>query len=191
MELVCAELHYLHVDKEWLSKYLIALHTHGFISFCTIYILQGKPRCCFYYHWAVYNVYIIGYIMAWSCINFLAHCIIFLSLLWRLMQKHWTYNARKVYPTGCVPLIKSRLPFVQCMGLCIFSLPITLLMIVMISILGHETMVCIYIYTYIYMCVCTCVCVWYIWGSTEHVCGKYVEGHLDENKPHWYQFISL
>ena len=97
-------------------------------------------------------------------IRFFVHYTISLSSLCNLIWKHWTYKMliRYILSSVWVRLsILSQLSIIQYVGLCVFSLPISLVMIERIYILcliiiiksevwtvthclglGHETMVC-------------------------------------------------
>ena len=94
----------------------------------------------------------------------LHHRIIIISLC-KLIWRHWTYKMPVRYFVECVSKIKHILSVIQYVGLCVFILPISLVMIEIIYIyiyilcpmiiiksevwtiihglgLGHETMVC-------------------------------------------------
>ena len=132
------------------------------VTYC-IYI-PDNPGICFHYYCAVYDE------CKWSGpfwldrIRLFVHYTISLSSLCKLIWRHWTYKMPVRYVLSSVWVtwrIFSQLSIVQYVGLCVFSLPISLMMIERIYILrliiiiksevwtithclglGHETMVC-------------------------------------------------
>ena len=108
--------------------------------------------------------------MSSNIIRLFVHNTISLSSLCKLIWRHWTYKmpVRYILSSVWVRLsIFSQLSIIQYMGMCVFSLPISLVMIEMIYTLsyyhhqigsmnyypclglGHETMVCaVCLYSY-------------------------------------------
>ena len=100
-----------------------------------------------------------------GCIRLLAHPIFSLSSLCRPIWKYWTFKmfVRYILSQVCLRLSQfSQLSLIQYVGLCVFSLPISLIMIVRICVLyliiiirseiwpichclglSYETMVCV------------------------------------------------
>ena len=128
--------------------------------------ILGKPVICFHYYCAVYDE------CKWSDTFWLAdrirwsvHYIISLSSLCKLIWRHWSYKmlVRYILSSVWVRLsIFSQLSIIQYVGLCVFSLPISPVMIESMYILclsiiiksevwtfthclglGNETMVCV------------------------------------------------
>ena len=105
-----------------------------------IYI-SGKPILRFHYHCADYDE------CKWSDTFWLAdrvrlfvHYNISLSSLCKLIWRHWTYKmpVRYILSSVWVRLsIFSQLSSIQYMGLCVFSLPISLVMIARIYTLSY------------------------------------------------------
>ena len=94
------------------------------VTYC-IYI-PGNPGFCFHYYCAVYDEF--------KYYSFV-HNTISLSSLCKLIWRHWTYKmpVRYILSSVWVRLsIFSQLSIIQYMGLCVFSLPISLVMIEMI-----------------------------------------------------------
>ena len=139
---------------------------------CPLYVciyIPGKPEFCFYYC-AVYDE------CTWSDTFWLAnrlfvHYIISLSSLCKLIWRHWTHkmSARIILSSLWVRLsIFSQLSIIIYMGLYVFSLPISLVMINIIHVLlifiiisdvwtfihclGHETMICAVCFS-IFLCI--------------------------------------
>ena len=131
---------------------------------CCIYV-PGKPGIGFHYYCAVYDE------CKWSDTfwfadrkRLFAQYTISLSPLCKLIWRHWTYkmSVRYILSSVWVRLsIFSQLSIMQYVGLCVFSLPVSLVMIERIYVLcliiiiksevwtvthclglGHETMVC-------------------------------------------------
>ena len=94
--------------------------------------IPGKPGFCFHYDCAdFWWVQIFGYVSACRSCSFV-HCTISLSSLCKLIWGHWTYEmpVRYILSSVWVRLSKFfQLSIIQCMGLCAFSLPISLVMI--------------------------------------------------------------
>ena len=142
------------------------------IIFChLLYIRSGKPGICFHYYCAVYDEckYLDMFWLADRTRLFVQYTIS-LSSLCKLIWRHWTYKipVRYILSSVWVRLsIFSLLFILHYVGLYVFSLPISLVMIERIYILcliiiksevwtinhclglGHETMVsavCLYIF---------------------------------------------
>ena len=115
----------------WLYQHILSvimdIHTPGNLGFC------------FHYYRAVYDACKYpntlrpeGYICMF------AHYRISLSSSCRFIWRHWTYKklVRYILSNACKRLSQfSQLSFMQYMGLCVFCLPISLVMIVRICIL--------------------------------------------------------
>ena len=134
-----------------------------------IYI-PGKPGFCFNCYYAAYDEcknrtrFGLQIVVVCVVVSKFIHYTISLSSLCKLIWRHWTYKmpARYLLSSVWVRLsIYSHLSIIQFMGLCDFSLPISLVMIERIHMLcliiiikselrniihcfglGHETMVC-------------------------------------------------
>ena len=116
---------------------------------------------------------IVQFMMSSNIIRLFVHNTISLSSLCQLIWRHWTFKipVRYILSSVWVRLsIFSQLSIIQYMGLCVFSLPISLVMIEMMYTvsyyhhqigshtvwtithclgLGHETMVCaVCLYSY-------------------------------------------
>ena len=133
------------------------------VTYC-IYI-PGKPGICFRYYCAVYDeckssdtFWLAGRI------RLFVHYTISVSSLCKLIWRHWTYKMPVGYILSSVWVrlsMFSQVSIIQYVGLCVFSLPISLVMIVRIYILcliiiiksevwaithclglGNDTMVC-------------------------------------------------
>ena len=106
---------------------------------------------------------IVQFMMSSNIIRLFIHNTISFSSLYKLIWRHWNYkmHVRYILPSVWVRLsILSQLSIIQYMGLCVFSLPISPVMIEMVYTLsyyhhqignmnftrcfglGHETMVC-------------------------------------------------
>ena len=106
---------------------------------CCIY-MQGKPGFCFHHYCAIYDEckYSDTFWVA-DRARFFVHYTISLSSLCKLIWRHWTYKmpVRYVLSSVWVRLsIFSQLSIIQYMGLCVFSLSISLAMIELIYILS-------------------------------------------------------
>ena len=136
--------------------------TSYFVTYC-IYV-PGKPGICFHYHCAVYDEckYSDAFWLADRTRLFVQYTIS-LSSFCKLIWRHWIYKmpVRYILSSVWVRLsIFSPLSIIQYVGLYVFSLPISLVMIERIYILcliiiiksevwtithclglGHETMV--------------------------------------------------
>ena len=152
---------------------------HHILSIYCIYV-PGKPRICFYYYCAVYDeckysdtLWLVDHT------RLFVQYTISLSSLSKLIWRHWTYEmpVRYILSSVWVRLsILSQLSIVQYVGLCVFRLPISLVMIEIIYILcliiiiksevwtithcfgfGHQTMVC---------AVCLSIFLWQICSSS-------------------------
>ena len=132
------------------------------VTYC-IYV-PGKPGICFHYYCAVYGVckYSDTFWLAERSRLFVQYTIS-LSSLCKLIWRHWTYkmSVRYILSSVWVRLsIFSPISIIQYVGLYVFSLPISLVMIERIYVLcliiiiksevwiithclglGHETMV--------------------------------------------------
>ena len=108
------------------------------VTYC-IYI-PGKPGFCFHYHGADYDG--CKYSDAFSFadrVRLFVHYTISLSSLCKLIWGHWTYemSVRYILSSVWVRLsIFSQLSIIQYMGLFVFSLPISLVMIEIIYTLS-------------------------------------------------------
>ena len=133
------------------------------VTYC-IYV-PGQPGICFHYYCAVYDEckYSDTFWLADRARLFVQYTIS-LSSLCKLIWRQWTYKMPVTYILSSVWVrlsIFSPLSIIQYVGLCVFSLPIPLVMIermyklcLIIIIksevwtithclgLGHETMVC-------------------------------------------------
>ena len=109
------------------------------VAYC-IYIL-GNPGFCFHYYCAVYDEckYSDTFWLA-NRVCFFVQYTISLSSLCKLIWGHWTYKmpVRYILSSVWVRLsIFSQLSIIQYMGLCVFSLPISLVMIERIYTLSY------------------------------------------------------
>ena len=133
------------------------------VTYCIYF--PGKPGICFHYYCAVYVECTISdtFWLADHTRLFVQYTIS-LSSLCKIIWRHWTYKmpVRYILSSVWVRLsILTPLSIIQYVGLCVFSLPIPLVMIESIYILcltiiiksevwtithclelGHETMVC-------------------------------------------------
>ena len=145
------------------------------VTYC-IYV-PGKPEIYFHYYCAVYDEYKYSDTF-WLAdrTRLFVHYTISLSPLCKLIWRHWTYKmpVRYILSSVWVRLsIFSPLSIIQYVGLCLFSLPIPLVMIERIYILclfiiiksevwtithclglGHETIVCA-------VCLSIFLCMWF------------------------------
>ena len=101
------------------------------VSYC-IYV-PGKPGICFHYYCAVYDEckYSDTFWLADRTRLFVQYTIS-LSSLYKLIWRHWTYKMPVRYLLSSVWVrlgIFSPSSVIQYVGLCVFSLPIPLLMI--------------------------------------------------------------
>ena len=118
------------------------------LSYSVIYYIYipGKLGLCFHFWCSVYGI------CKWSDtlwpvgrVRLFADCTISLSSLCRPIWRHWTTKMLVMYmlPSVCLRLRQfSRLSFIQYMGLCVFSLPISPVMIVRMCTLSyyhHQT----------------------------------------------------
>ena len=100
----------------------------------TYYIyIPGKQGFCFHYYYADYDEckYSDTFWFA-DRVRLFVHYTISLSSLWKLIWGHWTYGMPVRYISSSVWIklsIFSLLSIIQYMGLCVFSLPISLVMI--------------------------------------------------------------
>ena len=110
------------------------------VTYC-IYI-PGKPGFCFHYYCADYDEY--KYSDAFKLadrVRLFVHGTISLSSLWKLIWGHWTDEmpVRYILSSVWVRLsMFSQLSIIQYMGLCVFSLPISLVMIERIYTLSYH-----------------------------------------------------
>ena len=152
---------------------LETIQSYWYVTYC-IYV-PGKPGICFHYYCAVYDEckYSDMFWLADHTRLFVQYTIS-LSSLCKLIWRHWTYKmpVRYILSSVWVRLnIFSPLSIIQYVGLCVFSLPISLVKIERIYIicliiniksevwtithclgLGHETKVsavCLSIFLFI------------------------------------------
>ena len=88
---------------------------------------------------SLWCVLMTGYIMPCGSLPFVC-TLNSLSPLCRLTRKHWTSKifVRYILSSGCLRFGQfSQLAFIQCMGLCVFSLPNSLLLIISICNFPH------------------------------------------------------
>ena len=109
------------------------------VTYC-IYI-PGKPAFCFHYYCADYDEckYSDTFWLS-DRVRLFVHYTISLSSLRKLIWGHWTYEmpVRYILSSVWVRLnIFSQLSIIQNMGLCVFSLPIPLVMIEIIYTLSY------------------------------------------------------
>ena len=133
------------------------------VTYC-IYV-PGKPGICFHHYCAVYDEckYLATFYLADRTRLFVQYTIS-LSSLCKLIWRNWSYKMPVGYILSSVWVsisTFSQLSIIQYVGLCVFSLPTTLVMIERIYILcliiiiksevwtithclglGHETIVC-------------------------------------------------
>ena len=102
------------------------------ISYSVTYCIciQGKPGFCFHYYCAVYDVF--KYVI-WLAdrIPLFVQNTSSLSSLCKIIWRHWNYEmpVRYILSSVWVKLsVFSQLSIIQCMGLCVFSFPISLVM---------------------------------------------------------------
>ena len=85
-------------------------------------------------------IIIVQFMMSSNIIRLFVHNTISFSSLCKLIWRHWTYKmlVRYILPSVWVRLsIFSQLSIIQYMGLCVFSLPISPMMIEMIYTLSY------------------------------------------------------
>ena len=184
------------------------------VTYC-IYI-PGKPGICFHYYCAVYDEckYSDTFWLADRTRLFVQYTTS-LSSLCKLIWGHWTYKmpVRYILSSVWVRLsILSLLCIIQYVGLYVFSLPISFVMIERIYILcliiiiksevwiithclglGHETMVsavCLSTFFWIYICqlIGPCGLLTVISKFLIHFSNWYIEFVLC-NSHHWYAII--
>ena len=83
---------------------------------------------------------VVQFTMSSNIIRLFVHNTISLSSLCKLIWRHWTYKMAVRYILSSVWMrlsIFSQLSIIQYMGLCVFSLPISLVMIEMIYTLSY------------------------------------------------------
>ena len=104
-------------------------------SYSVIYCIYipGKPGFCFHYHCADYDEWQnLDKFWLVDRVRLFVHYTISLSSLYKLTWGHWTYEmpVRYILSSVWVRLsIFSQLSIIQYMGLCVFSLPISFVMI--------------------------------------------------------------
>ena len=102
-----------------------------YIIFChLLHIHSGKTGILF-------SLIIVQFMMSSNIIRLFVHNTISLSSLCKLIWRHWTYKmpVRYIFSSVWVRLSTfSQLSIMQFMGLCVFSLPISLVMIEMYHI---------------------------------------------------------
>ena len=162
-------------------------HILSLIAYIYIYV-PGKPRIWFHYYCAVYDAckYSDTFWLA-DRTRFFVQYTISLTSLWKLNWRHWTYKmpVRYILSSVWVRLSTfSPLYIIQYVGLYVFSLPISLVMIERIYILclsiitksevwtithclglGHETMVsalCLSIFFW-KRCSIQLLLMWFFW----------------------------
>ena len=106
-----------------------------YIIFChLLHIHSGKTGIFVF-------ITIVQFMMISNSIRLFVHNTISLSSLCKLIWRHWTYKMPVRYILSSVWLrlsIFSQLSIIQYMGLCVFSLPISLVMIEMIYTFSHH-----------------------------------------------------
>ena len=85
------------------------------------------------------SITIVQFMMSSNIIRLFVHNTISLSSLCKLIWRHWTYKmpVRYIFRVWVRLSIFSQLSIIQYMGLCVFSLPISLVMIEMIYTLSY------------------------------------------------------
>ena len=145
----------------WLCAWYVC-----YIIFVAYYIyIPGKPGFCFHYYCAVYDEFKLSDTFWFTDrIRLFVQCTNSLSSLYKHIWRYWAYKmpVRYILSSVWVRLsIFSQFSFIQYVGLCVFSWPISLVMIGKIYILcliiiiksevwniihclglGHGTMVC-------------------------------------------------
>ena len=109
------------------------------VTYC-IYI-PGKPGVCFHYYCAVYDLKELDMFCLADRIRLFVHNSISLSSLCKLFWRQWTDKmpVRYILSRVWVRLsIFSQLSIIQYMGLCVFSLPISLVMIGRIYTMSYS-----------------------------------------------------
>ena len=110
------------------------------VTYC-IYI-PGNPGFCFYYYCAVYDEckYSDSFWLADRRVRLFVHYTIVLSSVCKLIWGHWIYKMPVRYILSSVWIrlsTFSQLSIIQYMGLCVFSLPISLVLIERIYALSY------------------------------------------------------
>ena len=106
------------------------------ITYC-VYV-PGKPGICFHYYCAVYGCKYSDTFWLADRTRLFVQYTISLSSLCKLIWRHWNYKIPVKYILSSVWVrlsILSPLSSIQYVGLCVFSLPIPLVMIEIIYIL--------------------------------------------------------
>ena len=85
------------------------------------------------------SITIVQFMMSSNIIRLFVHNTISLSSLCKLIWRHWTYKmpVRYIFRVWVRLSIFSQLSIIQYMGLCVFCLPISLVMIEMIYTLSY------------------------------------------------------
>ena len=191
-----------HATYHW-SYQFVTLYS---VTYC-IYV-PGKPGMCFHYYCAVYDEcrYSDTFWLADRTRLFVRYTIS-LSPLCKLICRLWTYKmpVRHILLSVWVRLsIFSQLSIIQFVGLCVFSLPIYLVMIERIYIpcliiiiksevwtithclgLGHETMVsAVCLSIFLLRCI---VLIWNLIGSMDT---NFSEGWMKIPKFYWINFAK-
>ena len=101
------------------------------VTYCIF--IPGKPGFCFHYYCAVYNECKESHTF-WleDSVRLFVHYTISLSSLCKLICRHWTYEMTVRYILSTLWLrlrMFSYLSIIQYMGLCVFGLPISVVMI--------------------------------------------------------------
>ena len=114
-------------------RWLTAVYIQYIIACLLLHIDPRKVGFCFHYC-CLWCLLMIRYIMAWR-----SHSFVCTFSLCRLVWKHCTFlhNFGLMYSVEYVATIKYFLPiiFLQCMGLCVFNLRISLLMVLRILVI--------------------------------------------------------
>ena len=103
--------------------------------------IPGKQGFCFHYHCTDYDEgkYSDTFWLA-DHVRLFVHYTISLSSLWKFIWRHWTYEMPVRYMLSSVwvrLIIFSQLSIIQYMGLCVFSLPFSFVMIEIIYTLSY------------------------------------------------------
>ena len=147
--------HLIIIIKSEVSTFpIVVIFFHGCVSemvvlsYPVIYYIYipGKLELCFHFWCSVYGICKRSDIL-WPLgrVRLFADYTISLSSLCRLIWRHWTTKmlVRYMLPSVCLRLRQfSQLSFIQYMGLCVFSLPISAVMIVRMCTLSyyhHQT----------------------------------------------------
>ena len=113
-----------------------------YIIFChLLHIHSGKTGILFsLLLCSLWWVQIVGYVLACRSFRLFVHYTISLSSLCKIIWRHWTYKMPVRYILSIVWVrlsIFSQLSIIQYMGQCVFSLPISLVMVERIYTLSY------------------------------------------------------